>query len=553
MICKQDCTKRIPVCREGHTCVMMCFQRCECQCPDSELMQRALPSMRPKTDASAARRMILHGLDVSRQAGFVHAMQAVQRQPHGPPLAHRPWPAFEHGNSQPHNYHAPRRPVPPGPTVIRESVITSSTGARPLGPANITHYHAQTRLFLTPNAAAAVAASPPSPIVAPTPAYRVPEPIVEVDTRNVANGQFSRHAVNAAASFKSQDICPAQPPSRPPFTSRAPQLAKVYAQASRLPITNGISTVAAGLPIRGALNVSFNRVPAPATIKHTVATTNPSLSTTMMKVFVAGLPCKFSEARISKLLHEYGDVMTPQLWKTRGRAPIGSGTVIMMRPDGERAIKELNGKVYEARYLKVEEFEEGLQEEWTSCPRGRVSPVTRLRRAKSLKYLRDRGARMNRRPATPEVDGTKDEANSWPRNAPVVTEAGAVPLIPEIPSALERPPGVPSKPDLTQDILAKRARAFADCMETVADGTEVRTLIGDSRINWRPATAMATMREVPEEREDLIDFGDDNKENEKEENGKESDNDMMTFSTVAKVEVELMPGPVAGAISLLDM
>ena len=60
------------------------------------------------------------------------------------------------------------------------------------------------------------------------------------------------------------------------------------------------------------------------------------------------------------------------------------------------------------------------------------------------------------------------------------------------------------------------------------------------------------MREVPEEPEDLIDFGDDNKENEKEENGKESDNDMMTFFTVAKVKVKLKP-PSAGAISLFDL
>ena len=35
--------------------------------------------------------------------------------------------------------------------------------------------------------------------------------------------------------------------------------------------------------------------------------------------------------------------------------------------------------------------------------------------------------------------------------------------------------------------------------------------------------------------------------------GKESGNDMMAFSTVAKFKVKLKPGPVTGAINLLDL
>lgn len=125
-------------------------------------------------------------------------------------------------------------------------------------------------------------------------------------------------------------------------------------------------------------------------------------------------------------------------------------------------------------------------------------------------------------------------------------------MIPKIFGALE-PPGVPSTTDLTQELLAYRERAFADGMEAITDGTEITTVICDSRRNWTPATAMARMRGAPEELEDLIEFGDDNKVNEKEEKGKESGNDMMTFSTVGKVKVELKPGPVAGAINLLHL
>ena len=87
-------------------------------------------------------------------------------------------------------------------------------------------------------------------------------------------------------------------------------------------------------------------------------------------------------------------------------------------------------------------------------------------------------------------------------------------------------------------------------MEAVADGTEVKTVISDSHRNWRPAMAMARGREVDEVDEDLIDFGDGN-ENEIVENEKEID--MITFSTVAKVKVELKPRPIVGAISLLDL
>ena len=221
-------------------------------------------------------------------------------------------------------------------------------------------------------------------------------------------------------------------------------------------VANGVNTVTAGLSIRGAPNVPFTGVPASVTIKHSVATAKPS-STTMMKVLAAGLPFRFSGAELSNLFHECGDVMTPQLWKTRGRAPIGSGSVIMMRPDGEGAIKELNGEVYEIRYLKLEEFKEGLQEERASSPRGRISSVTRLRRAESLRNIRDCARTLDRRPATPEAHRKNDDARSWPRNAPVVAEAGAVPFIPEIPSALEPPPGVPCKPDLTEELLANRA------------------------------------------------------------------------------------------------
>lgn len=206
MICKQDCRKRIQSCRKDHTCVMMCFQRCECQCPDSELIQRPVPIMRPQTDASAARRMIFHGLGVSREAGFAHALEPTQRKAHSTALAHRRPSAFGHENSQVHNQYAPSPPVPPGPPIIRERfrpVVTSSTG-RQLGPANITHCHSQTRLPLTPNAAAAVAAPLPKSTVAPTRAYRVAEPIVEVTTRNVPSGQLSRQASNAAPHGRSQ-------------------------------------------------------------------------------------------------------------------------------------------------------------------------------------------------------------------------------------------------------------------------------------------------------------------------------------------------------------
>lgn len=260
-----------------------------------------------------------------------------------------------------------------------------------------------------------------------------------------------------------------------------------------------------------------------------------------MKVFVNGLPLKFSEMQLRTLLEKHGNVMTPQMWRSREGGPIGSGTVIMMRADGERAIKDLDGKAFEIKILKVEEF----QKESRETPlRGRLA-LTRIRGAKSLGNLTDRGRRPGRRPATREAHETKDEANSWSRNASVVAEAGAVPFIPEVPSALEPPPGVPSRPDLNQEILANRAWAFADGMESVADGTEVVTVIGESHRNWRPATAMAIMREVPELDEDLIDFESD-KENEKED-------DMLTFSTVAKVKVELKPRPATGAISLLDL
>ena len=141
---------------------MMRFQRCECQCPDSELIQRADPLMRPEIDASAAWRMMFHGLRVSGQAGSANTLQSVHRQPHVPALVHRPRPAFGPGNSQCHNYPSPRPPVPSSPPVIRESfppIIAISTCAFQLGPANITLYQAQTRLPLTPDAAAAVASS----------------------------------------------------------------------------------------------------------------------------------------------------------------------------------------------------------------------------------------------------------------------------------------------------------------------------------------------------------------------------------------------------------
>ena len=133
-----------------------------------------------------------------------------------------------------------------------------------------------------------------------------------------------------------------------------------------------------------------------------------------------------------------------------------------MLPNGDRANKELNAKVYEIRYPKAEKFKEGLQEERASSPRCRISSVTRLRRAKSLGNIRYLARTLDRRPATTEAHRKKDDARCWPRNAPAVAVAVPILVIPEIPSALEPPPGVPSRPDLTQELFANRARVFAD-------------------------------------------------------------------------------------------
>ena len=214
--------------------------------------------------------------------------------------------------------------------------------------------------------------------------YYVAEPILEVTTRNVVNGQLPRHAVNALGPPRSHFDRPSQLPSRLPFTSATSQQAIGHVQVSTFACDEWHRHCFCIFTDSWSTESLINRVPDPATIKHGVATAKPSSSTTMMKVFVTGLPFRFSEVQLSNLFHEYGDVMTPQLWKTGGRAPICSGSVIIMRLDGERVIKKLNAKVYETRHLNVEEFNVGLQEERVSSSRGCVSPVTRLRRAKSL-------------------------------------------------------------------------------------------------------------------------------------------------------------------------
>lgn len=196
MVCKQPCTKQVEACAKGHTCVMMCYQRCVCPCPNSELLQHPVLIGDRGTGASAVRRMITHGLGVARQGGASHSTPPPQGQAYGNPMAYRPKTTARQGIQR--LAHPPSQGplLAPGPQNLRESYpytfhpVMSTAQGRQIGPPMVTHYDQHTRLPLTPTTAAVVASgTTPPPSSAPmNRVHQAPQPIVEVVTENQENG-----------------------------------------------------------------------------------------------------------------------------------------------------------------------------------------------------------------------------------------------------------------------------------------------------------------------------------------------------------------------------
>lgn len=428
----------------------------------------------------------------------------------------------------------------------------STAQGRQIGPPMVTHYDQHTRLPLTPNAAAVVASgTTPPPSSAPmNRVHQAPQPIVEVVTENQENGQLSRYTLN----HNRQTIAPFT--TGPRFTAARPALqppnSNGYRAANRPPgglaplishlanenphsARGGISDdvrkiVNENLPARGALPcVFFKGAPVMSTTPNGSRLRQSTAGT--VKLFTKGISYTYHAADLTALLRPYGDVLDPQVHQRHDGRAAGSGTATMMQNKAQRAIRGLNGKVIGGRTLVVKEYKDEPWKRRSPSPRGRSAPQARRKRAKSLQNLKEVDRLARRGSASIEVPQQTEAANSWPRNATPVAEAGAVPYIAEIPSAFEPPPGEPRKPDIAQELLANKARPVADGMETVAESTMGGTIVGR---RWQPMTSVGErLREVPEEDSpssdgDLIDLGDGEDEKDDETAS------LMTFTTVAR-------------------
>ena len=277
-----------------------------------------------------------------------------------------------------------------------------------------------------------------------------------------------------------------------------------------------------------ALNVPNEYVPArlmPPDVPSTQAAQLPSNLTIsnsslpearadrMMKIFVAGLPFSYKEAELRSLFRPYGDVRQPELWFTAVGRPAGCGSVTMMRADGQRAIRELNGKVIGQRVLKIQKYK-----------------------------------RRDARPAQPErsnAAGNAGDDGLLGRKAATATfRAEAVPFIPKIQRSHEPPQGEARNPDIVQLLQVSRSRPVAgDEMDW--EGTERGTVVGDDE-RWqmgREGMREGRGMEVGRDLMDLAD-GEDGVEGESE--------DLMTFSSPdASLGMKAKAGS-AGIRSLLD-
>ena len=149
-------------------------------------------------------------------------------------------------------------------------------------------------------------------VLAPTPAYRIAEPIVEATTRNVSSGQLSamlrslRRMADASSTIRLSFPLALPSLHKPPqITSRPPLWLAGYIKKAAPPVA--LTLLSQGAQPKGSLTSASNSTKP----KQNSTIQGASLPTTpMIQGFVSELPSKFSEMQLRTPLKKHGGAMT---------------------------------------------------------------------------------------------------------------------------------------------------------------------------------------------------------------------------------------------------